>query len=72
MTLNFTHPMQFFFHYSKAKGKTSLFINKRCYSVNRIVNYGPMDSKDIPLLNLILSMGFTKKIEIKNDTAMIY
>jgi len=72
MTLEYHTPEPFFFHYSRAKERINLFIEGKCYVVDKVVNYGPIETQDIPTLHFQLSRGFTNKINIIDNTAMIY
>ncbi len=72
MTLEFHSPSQFFFHHSRAKRRINLFVNHVCYAVDRVVSYAPLDIKDVPASHLTISCGFSNKVEINEDTAVIY
>ncbi len=72
MMLQFHNPMVFFFHHSRAKKKMNLFIDEVCYSVDRIISHAPAETKDIPTCNISISRGFTNKVEINDNTAVIY
>lgn len=70
--LGFHSPVKFFYHHDLTdKRKLQLHVDGMSYIVKKITAYAPTETKDVSGLHLV-NMGFTNKVHINNDTAIIY
>ena len=50
----------------------NLFVDNKCWEVDRITNFAPSEVREIPTCHMNLTRGFTNKVELLKNAAVIY